>query len=106
MMLAGRKIQSFFANARMSTILSSHGFTTVRDFVKMPTRSCPVQWPKSRRIFLGGYEHDVNALRKLILQHDTLFTFARNYDVNADHNIERIHQHLVKQTKTVLPGMD
>ena len=56
---------------------------------------------KCRRIFLACYERDVKAMRKLILRHDTLFTLARNYDVHADHNIEKIlHQHVVSSTKS------
>ena len=62
---------------------------------------------KCPKIFLACYERNVNALWKLILKHDTLFTLACNYDVHANHNIERIpHQHLVNSINTLLQVMD
>ena len=33
---------------------------------------------KHRRVCLASYERDVKAMRKLLLRHDTLFTFARH----------------------------
>ena len=57
-----------------------------------------VPWSMARHrfVFLCPLKADVPAMRHVIMSHDALFTLARNYPMNADHDIEYIyHQYLV-----------
>ena len=64
---------------------------TGKGFVLEKDEDVPWLMSKQRLFFIASIKADVAAIRKVVVWHDTAFTLARQYPMEADHNIEHIY---------------
>ena len=68
---------------------------TLLGFVSDKEEAVPWVISKSKLFFIAATKADFATLRRVVVWHDTAFTLARQYPMEAVHNIEHIyHQYL------------